>query len=111
MGPRPEPGDVVPVQGGVDEAAHDAAVAASPLVVLGRHADHGRRQGFICFDALVGFAFPGRRRVGGDEDGGDVGVVVESVEEGFGFVALFVDVELEEEGVGGGRGGGCDFAG
>jgi hypothetical protein len=48
---------------------------------------------------LVCFSFGDYGEIDGDEDGfdtfgGDV------VEEGFGFGAVFVDVELEEEGVG-----------
>ena len=100
------PRDVGPAERRVDVAAHQAAHAAAAGVVAGARAAHGGGEGRVGGDALVGFALAGDGRVDREEDrtavwdGGGEG------EEGEGLGALRGEVELQEEGVRGGRGGG-----
>lgn len=65
------------------------------------------RQRLVSRDAFVGFAFPRYGGVDSQEESADAGTV-DLGEEGFGYRAGFVDVELEEQkrGDGGGGGGG-----
>ena len=98
----PDPGDVVPAERLVDVLAHEAAHAAA-LFVVGRHGAADGRGHALGRDALVRLALTGHVRIDGHEDGADA-EGARLVEELRRFGPVGVDVELEEEGLGGAAG-------
>ena len=101
----PQPPQIRPAQRRIDISGHNPAQTAALGVVLGAHPIHGREQRLVGALALVGFALAGDGPVDGDEDGADA-EGGGGAEEGGRGGAVFADVELEEEGVRRGCGGG-----
>ena len=101
----PQPPQIRPAQRRIDIPGHDPAQTAALGVGLGAHPVHGREQRLVGGLALVGFALAGDGPVDGDEDGADA-EGGGGAEEGGRGGAVFADVELEEEGVRRGCGGG-----
>lgn len=98
-----DPRQVLPRDGLVDVLRHQSAQPAPLLVLAALAAADGGPDLDGLGGALVGFPLPGHRGVDGDEDGLDAegGGGAEDLD---GLVVFAVDVELEEEGLGGGRG-------